>query len=111
MLENNQALLNESIDYLEHFEGIPEEVLIRNIQSNSNHWHNNSFQLQHVHIYMMVMDTDLQHLTDQTVGVGLKTFKTFEEIIAKSSECEQIARFMLELYTTMIKMPPFMIKD
>ena len=55
---------------------------------------------------MMVRDTDLQHLMDQTVGVGLKTFKTLEEIIAKSSECEQIARFMLELYTTMIKMPP-----
>ena len=39
------------------------------------------------------------------MGVSLIIFKTLEEIIAKSSECEQIAMFMLELYTTMIKMP------
>ena len=75
MLGNNQDLLNRSIDYLECFEGIPEEVLIWNIYPSSNHQHNNSSQLQLFHIYMMVKDTDLQHHMDQTVGVGLKTFK------------------------------------
>ena len=95
MLGSNQDLLNKAIDYLEHFEGIPEEVLIRNIYANSNHWHNNSSV--HVHIYMMVQDTDLQHLMDQIEGVGLKTFNTLEEIIAKSSEYEQITICILEL--------------
>ena len=95
MLGSNQDLLNKASDYLEHFEGIPEEVLIRNIYSNSNHWHNNSSV--HVHIYMMVQDTDLQHLMDQSVGVFLKTFNTLEEIIAKSSEYKQIAICILEL--------------
>ena len=95
MLGSNQDLLNKASDYLEHFEGIPEEVLIRNIYSNSNYWHNNS--TLHFHIHMMVQDTDLQHLMDQIVGVGLKTFNTLEEIIAKSSEYEQITICILEL--------------
>ena len=82
MLGSNQDLLNKASDYLEYFEGIPEEVLIRNIYANSNHWHNNSSV--HVHMYMMVQDTDLQHLMDQTLGVGLKMFKNLKGIIAKS---------------------------
>ena len=69
MLGSNHVLLNKPIDYLEYFQGIPQEVVIRNIYPNSIHCHNNSSQLRHVHIYMMVRDTDLQHLMDQTVGV------------------------------------------
>ena len=97
MLGSNQDLLYKASDYLEYFEGIPEEVLIRNIYPNNNYWHNNSSQLRHIHIHTMVQDTDLQHLMDQTVGVGLKRFNTLEEIIAKSSEYEQIAMCILEL--------------
>ena len=61
MLGSNHVLLNKAIDYLEYFEGNPQEVVIRNIYPNSIHWHNNSSQLRHVHIQMMVRDTDHQH--------------------------------------------------
>ena len=36
-------------------------------------------------------------LMDHKFGVGLKTFNTLEEIIAKSSEYEQITICILEL--------------
>ena len=69
MLESNQDLLNKSIDYLEHFEGNVEEGLNRYIYPNNKHWHfhNNIGLILHISIYMMVWDTDLQHLMDQLV--------------------------------------------
>ena len=75
MLGSDYDLLIQSIDYLEHFEGIPEEVLTRYNNPNSNLRHNNRLIQYWCDIQMLVWDSDFQPLMDRTVVVGLKTFK------------------------------------
>ena len=63
MLESIQGLVNTSIDYLEHFEGNPEEVLNRYIYPNSKHCHNNSYH----NMVPLVRDILHQDLMDLSV--------------------------------------------